>query len=721
MNHTTKKNDLVSKSFNGMCSFFKKTKTILLLILFLFTFSCFIMPSAYSGKIKVYGHANVEVGSPVPEPIKNEYIVENTGENTIDVLFLAALDAENHTLLKVTVNSLEVSLPVIDEFGFFTVTLGDLPPGAETTVTLTIKAGSAGDSTVDIAAVADGDGFQLGQLTIHHLDDNTSGNNEASGVDGEPINTFTGELYNDFPPDLFLDGPMPISFNRFYGSNLKSSNITSSLGANWRHNFDWKAFISEDTIFILSDRGRLIDFRKNGSIWELTGKTDIPFQLVESGGDFLLGDQRSGRIYTFDSSGKLKKIEDGRGNSHTLTYTGDDLISVSDGLGRTLNFTYSGGLLKSVSDGTRTVTFTHTSINPTGDTGDAEDVEGVGIASVAADFTFKVVIVTRSINNLTGVTDVRGNTTTYSYDTGHTIAGLMTGETRPEGNSPYTQTYDGTGKVATQTDAEGNASTLSFIGSDTTITDSIGNSRTHTHSGGGELTAFLDEAGDNSIMGYDSDGRRNSITDSLGDVTTYTYHGPSGKTASVTNADGTLTNFSYTARTLSNGITLYDLTGVNYPDATIESFAYDANGNLTSQTDRAGNVWTATYNSRGQVLTATNPAGGVTTFTYNADGTLATSKDASNNTTTYAYDGLKRLITITRADATTRTFTYDNNDNLLTTTDERGNTTTFTYDDNNNLATMKDRLNKTTTFAYDGMDRVTSVTDPLGKCFRQHL
>ena len=130
----------------------------------------------------------------------------------------------------------------------------------------------------------------------------------------------------------------------------------------------------------------------------------------------------------------------------------------------------------------------------------------------------------------------------------------------------------------------------------------------------------------------------------MGDTTSYTYHSASGKLASVTNADGTVTTNTYTARTHSSGIVFYDLTGITYPDSTTEAYAYDTSGNLTSRTDRGGNVWTFTYNSNGQLLTAINPSAGVTTNTYNTDGTLATSTDNTGNTTTYTYDSLKRLV-----------------------------------------------------------------------------
>ena len=128
-------------------------------------------------------------------------------------------------------------------------------------------------------------------------------------------------------------------------------------------------------------------------------------------------------MYTFDNSGKLSKIEDGRGNTHTLTYSGNVLSQVSDGTGRTLSFSYDGsGHLSMVSDGTRTINFGYTG------------------------------------NDLTGYTDARGNVTTYTYAAG----GLMASRIRPSGNIPYSQTYDLEARVTNQTDALGNTHTFAY-------------------------------------------------------------------------------------------------------------------------------------------------------------------------------------------------------------------------------------------------------------------
>ena len=503
----------------------------------------------------------------------------------------------------------------------------------------------------------------------------TAADAEQSGTDADPVNTFTGELFNQFPRDIDLGGPMPLFFARYYASALVGANISGALGDNWRHNFEWTLTNIGDEIDIVNHRGRLIEFSRIGVAWAISGRTDIAFQLVEAPGQFTLLDPRNQRQYTFSTLGLLTSILDGRGNSHFLTYNGlNQLTDVSDGIGRTISFTYFlDGHLAPISDGIRTVTLAYTG------------------------------------NDLASVTDANGDVTTYAYDPG----GLMTATIRPAGNSPFTQTWNGSGQVDSQTDSDGNTHSFAYAGLDTTLTDPLAQTRVHTHSATGEFSNRQDQAGQSFSMGSDSTGRRNSLTDRLGDTTTLTHHAPSGKLASVTHADGTTTSFTYTAR-LVGDVTDYDLTGITHADGTTESFVYDAAGNLTSHTDQAGNALTGTYNANGQPLTATNRAGGVTTHTYDADATRLTTTDPEGNTTNFNYDVLRRLSLITFADTSDVVLIYDNRDALLNTTDENLNTTTMTYDANGVLATVTDPLANTTTFTYDGNDRLLSRTDPLG-------
>ena len=121
--------------------------------------------------------------------------------------------------------------------------------------------------------------------------------------------------------------------------------------------------------------------------------------------------------YTYDNAGKLTRIEDRNGNALTLTYTGNDLNQVSDGLGRALSFTYTSGKLTEVLQGLT-----------------------VAQSQTARGIPFRCISFSYTGDNLSYYTNARGNTTTYSYTKAGGLVGLMTSKTRPEGNTPYTQT-----------------------------------------------------------------------------------------------------------------------------------------------------------------------------------------------------------------------------------------------------------------------------------------
>ncbi len=492
----------------------------------------------------------------------------------------------------------------------------------------------------------------------------------------DPVDTRNGEYYSIESVPMRLGGPMPLSLAIYYASRLSvDARLASTLGENRLHSFETKMTTPQATRRdIVSNRGRVISFQKTGRTWTLIGRTDIPYRLVESGADFILGDPHSQRMWTYDgTTGRLLKIEDGRGNIHTLTYVSDLLATVADALGRTLTFTYTSGKLTRVTDHTgRHADFAHT---------------GAVLTSMA---------------------DPLGHTTTYA----HNADERLTSFTRPEGNVPFTQAYTD-GRVTSQTERTTDTGTLAYAGAVTTATNPAGGTIVDTYAATGELAVHTDEAGKPIAMTSDTTGRRSSVSDREGDTTRIVYHALSGKPAVITNAEGRTVTMAYKPRVL-NGVTFFDLASVTFTDGTRESYIRDAFGNVLSRTDRAGKKWKFTYNTRGQTLTATNPLGGVSVFAYDAAGNLASRKDPDTDATTFAYDALNRPITVTRPGGATMAFTYDAADRLRTTTDERGKVTTFDYDDNNRLTTLTDPDTKTTTYAYDVLDRVASVTDRTG-------
>ena len=496
------------------------------------------------------------------------------------------------------------------------------------------------------------------------------------GTVGHPISTFTGELFDLLPVDLVINGPMPLVFQRYYASLLKSDGkIAGALGDNWLHTYEMTLHNSNTVVEVVNNRGRVLTFTNNAGNYTLLGKREVPFQLVQTNATFILADPTLRRLFTFDAAGKLTKVEDGKGNAHTLSYNGNLLNTVSDGLGGMFTFSYSaGGQLTNVTDGARSVGFVQTG------------------------------------NNLTGSRSPLGFVTAYTYDAG----GLMTAMTYPEGNTPFTQVFDGNGRVSVQAESGTNLWRLGYNGSTTAVTNPLGAVATDSHTISGELSRYTDEAGQAVAITSNSDGQRASIGDRLGNATRFAYHAASGRVAAITNADGAVTLFSYGGRNVK-GLTFYDLTSVQFPDGTTETFSYDASGNLLSRTNRGGKVFSFSYNTRGQLLAATNPAGGVLSFTYNPDGTCATRADSDTGPTVFQYDSLKRLTNVLHPDGSSISARYDADDRLLSITDERNAKISFRYDQNGRVSFITNALGGVTQFAYDQHDRVVRRIDRLGK------
>jgi YD repeat-containing protein len=140
------------------------------------------------------------------------------------------------------------------------------------------------------------------------------------------------------------------------------------------------------------------------------GKTS----LIGTSGNFTLQPRFGGSI-SFDTENRVSEWRDVDDNTQTYFYDNDGrLATVTDSQSRTLTFNYlsaNSTLIQSVSDGTgRSVTYTYTG------------------------------------NNLTGITDPEGHTTSFVYD----IRNLLTEWRDPNNALMVINTYDAQDRVAQQ-------------------------------------------------------------------------------------------------------------------------------------------------------------------------------------------------------------------------------------------------------------------------------
>jgi YD repeat-containing protein len=166
------------------------------------------------------------------------------------------------------------------------------------------------------------------------------------------------------------------------------------------------------------------------------------------------------------------------------------------------------------------------------------------------------------------------------------------------------------------------------------------------------------------------------------------------------------------------------------------SYGYDANGNLTSQSNPNGTTVTQTFNAADELTQRVNKKSDATTlsqftYTYNSDGLrsqLNETLGTQTATVTYAYDALHRLKDEVRTGATPyeNHFTFDAAGNRLTWNDGFGTTTytydaadrltqagntTYTYNANGSRVT-KTTSGSTTSYSYDYDEQLTQVASP---------
>ena len=368
---------------------------------------------------------------------------------------------------------------------------------------------------------------------------------------------------------------------------------------------------------------------------------------------------------------------------------------------------------------------------------------------------------------ITQVTDMDGNTVSYTYDS---IDRLVT-VTYPDGGVeqytyngttdqiasiilPNQQTqvsnvYDNAGRVIQQTYADGGVETFQYTVNSlnqvtqTVVTDPNGNVEVLQFNSAGYVVSDTRAWGtpNSETTTYVRDPVSNlvtSMTDALDRTTQYNYDG-NGNVTSMTRLEGTANAVTYI---YTYTPTYNELATITDPLNHMTTFGYDSNGNLTSITDPLGHqIGTMAYNSMGLVTSVTDALSHSITFGYGGSGSnfssdLTSITDALSRTTHRNYDILGRIVTITRPlgdqtgfvyDAMNRVLqisdalgavtamNYDHDGNLLSVTDAKNHATGYTYDAKDRLKTRTDALNQTETFSYDLDDNLTGHTDRKGQ------
>jgi RHS repeat-associated protein len=267
-----------------------------------------------------------------------------------------------------------------------------------------------------------------------------------------------------------------------------------------------------------------------------------------------------------------------------------------------------------------------------------------------------------------------GLVTTFGYDgqdqvvseTAPAVTDRVTGAV----HTPQTATvYDADGNITSQTVADttgGDASrthgsTYNAYDQLASNTDATNNTTTYTYDGYGNKTSETDPQGKQTTYAYDANGNLLSqvLANFTGDpvnphsATPLTEvsraYDPAGRLASITNAMGGTTTYTYTDDGLTATITRTDSNGTN--PFVVKSDSYDAAGNLVREvTNNGATVTTNTVDAASRPTSTTSDPSGVartTSVSYTPDDGVATSTSTdgtgATQVTSATYDPTGRL------------------------------------------------------------------------------
>jgi RHS repeat-associated protein len=294
-------------------------------------------------------------------------------------------------------------------------------------------------------------------------------------------------------------------------------------------------------------------------------------------------------------------------------------------------------------------------------------------------------------DRITGAVHTAQTTTVYDADgdiTSQTVADTTGGDaSRTHGIS-----YDGFDRVASKTDASNNTTTFSYdsYGNKTAETDPLGTKMSYTFDPNGRLLTQV-------LTNYTGDPVNPQTAAPLTEVSK--AYDPAGRLASVTNAMGNTTSYTYTDDGLPVTATRTDAAG-QHPYVE-KNDTYDAAGHLVKEVTSNGattTLFTLDAAARQTVITL-DPAGvnRTTTLTYTADDAVATNTSSDpagvTVTTSATYTPMGRTASKSvsstipgHTGALTTSWVLDQRGLPTSQTDPNGNTTSYSYDESGRLA-----------------------------------
>jgi YD repeat-containing protein len=312
------------------------------------------------------------------------------------------------------------------------------------------------------------------------------------------------------------------------------------------------------------------------------------------------------------------------------------------------------------------------------------------------------------------VTDPLNYTTKYTYDTFSRLASV----TDKRGNLVKQITYDANGRVVEQKFAEGAFEKYEYTLSGTSvtavkITNALGRTKSMRFNGSGQVVGTTDE------LGQDAEIKRDLMTNVVLEKTgpcgcpeDKRKYDARGNAIEITNQVGNTAKYEYEP-------VFNNLTSMTDRNGNVTTYSYDLSGNRNSMKNALNQVTTYEHDSFGQLRSTTNALNHTSIIDYDNYGNQREFIDALGNRTILEHDILGRTKSITDPLGRKRLFSFDELDRVKSITDASGATIAYDYDPNGNQKVITDALGRKWIHSYDTMNRLIATTDPLNHTVRK--
>ena len=325
-------------------------------------------------------------------------------------------------------------------------------------------------------------------------------------------------------------------------------------------------------------------------------------------------------------------------------------------------------------------------------------------------------------NNVTAMTDKRGNNVTRAYDSMGNLTSFSDALSRSYSYGYMTTPADNFHQIISSRDAKGNRTNYTYDTKGNMTRIAMPNSRSTSFTYNGYLMTSSTRAEDISDVStyfeHDTNGNVSIVRDDGRNIVSQRTYDFAGNV--LTSTDALENTTTYTYDTMNRLETQTDARGG------VITYAYDNMGNLTSITDERNHVTTFEYDGMDRLVKVTDPGLFSKEFDYDANGNMIEKTDKNGNIITSQYDVLNRLESKIFPDGSNYAFTYDPNNNLLTATDSDSDLL-FTYDNNSDRLIQASTVNNRTvpnvnvTYTYDDNDNMTVVHDSVTGTSKQIL